>query len=341
MRLAGRARGRNAVSVKSVDEALAVVPPFAEMVPAEHRLTNEQLTTLQVNIGYRCNMACKHCHLGCGPTRDEMMSTEVMQACLDAYDLGGFSSVDITGGAPEMHPDFEWFLREWHVRGVKPICRTNLCILTEPEYAHFAQLYADIDATLFASLPFYSARNVDKIRGDGAFARSLRGLRLLNEVGFGDHDGQGDTHAIVLVFNPSSAAFPPPQASIENEYRKKLTGGQGLHFSSLVAITNNPSGRFAEALNRKGNLERYMERLHEAFNPATTEGMMCRSQISVDWQGNVYDCDFNQALGLRIDGDKTIFDFAREKQNVREISFANHCYGCTAGAGSSCGGETA
>ncbi len=326
---------------KTVEEAMAVVPPFIEMVPEEHRLTNDPLTTLQINIGYKCNLACKHCHLECSPAREEMMGREVMQACLDAYEKGGFSSVDITGGAPEMHPDYEWFLREWQKRGVKPMCRTNLCILTQPEYAHFVQLYADVDATIFASLPFYSARNVDKIRGDGVFEGSLAGLRLLNEVGYGDHDGNGDTHTIVLVFNPSSATFPPPQAAIENEYRTKLTEMHGVRFSGLVAITNNPSGRFATALNNKDNLDKYMVRLHGAFNPATTEGMMCRSQISVDWEGNVYDCDFNQALGLKIAGEKTIFDFAAEKQPVREIVFANHCYGCTAGAGSSCGGETA
>jgi len=190
-------------------------------------------------------------------------------------------------------------------------------------------------------LPFYSARNVDKVRGEGTFDASLEGLRMLNAVGYGDHDGNGDTHTITLVFNPSSATFPPPQAAIENEYRTKLTAMHGVHFSNLVAITNNPSGRFAAALNRKGNLEKYLVRLRDAFNPATTQGMMCRNQISVDWEGNVYDCDFNQALGLKIEGEKTIFDFAREKQPIRPIVFANHCYGCTAGAGSSCGGETA
>ncbi len=326
---------------KTVAEAMAVVEPFVGMVPEEHRVTNDPLTTLQVNIGYKCNLACRHCHLECGPAREEMMGREVMQACLDAYDTGGFSSVDITGGAPELHPDLEWFLRAWAERGVKPMCRTNLCILTQPGFERFPQLYADVDAQLFASLPFYSARNVDKIRGDGTFEASLEGLRMLNAVGYGDHDGAGDTHSITLVFNPSSATFPPPQAAIENEYRTKLTGAHGVHFSNLVAITNNPCGRFAEALNRKDNLGKYMVRLHGAFNPATTEGMMCRSQISVDWQGKVYDCDFNQALGLEIEGGATIFDFAREKQPVRSIVFDNHCYACTAGAGSSCGGETA
>ncbi|MBQ9068939.1 MAG: arsenosugar biosynthesis radical SAM protein ArsS [Eggerthellaceae bacterium] len=325
----------------SLQGALDCVPPFESLVPLEHRTTNAPLTTLQINVGYRCNLACRHCHLECGPNREEAMSKEVMQACLDAYDKGGFSSVDITGGAPEMHPELEWFLREWKKRGVSPIVRTNLCILTEPNYQHFVQLYDEVGAQLFASLPFYEAGNVDKIRGAGTFEASLEGLRALNDVGYGDHDGQGDTHTITLVFNPATATFPPSQAALEGEYRRKLTDAHGVHFSNLVAITNNPSGRFAEALHRKDNLAGYMKRLHDAFNPATTEGMMCRSQISVDWKGKVYDCDFNQALGLEIEGGASIFDFARERQPARKVVFANHCYGCTAGAGSSCGGETA
>ena len=321
---------------KTVEEVMSEFTPFIEVVPKCDRVTNASITTMQVNVGYKCNLACRHCHLECGPKRTEMMSREVMQACLDAYELGGFSAVDITGGAPEMHPDLEWFLREWQARGVKPIVRTNLCILADPEYARFAQLYADVDATLFASLPYYSARNVDKIRGEGTFASSIEGLKLLNEVGYGDGG-----RPITLVYNPPTATLPPDQASMEREYKRRLTADFGVSFTNLVAITNNPSGRFATALARKGNLESYMNRLIGAFNPATTASMMCRSQVSVDWQGNLYDCDFNQALGLRVEGDTTIFDLAKEAPSERHIVFGNHCYGCTAGAGSSCGGETA
>lgn len=259
-----------------------------------------------------------------------------MQACLEAFERGGFSVVDITGGAPEMNPELEWFLREWQARGIKPIVRTNLCILTVPDYAHFVQLYADVDATLFASLPYYSMRNVDKIRGDGTFTRSIEGLRLLNEVGYGDGG-----RPITLVYNPPTATLPPDQASMEREYRRRLTADFDVSFTNLVAITNNPSGRFAKALNNKGNLESYMNRLIAAFNPATTASMMCRSQVSVDWEGKLYDCDFNQALGLRVEGGTTIFDLAKTAPGSRPIVFSNHCYGCTAGAGSSCGGETA
>ena len=320
---------------RTVEEVMESFEAFIERIPECDQITNDPLTTLQINVGYRCNLACRHCHLQCGPNRTEQMSREVMEACLAAYEVGNFSSVDITGGAPEMHPNLEWFLEQWKQRGLKPIVRTNLAILTEPEYAHFAQLYADVDATLFASLSYFSARNVDKVRGNGTFERCIEGLRALNAVGYGSE------RPITLVYNPPSATLPPDQASMELEYRRHLTSEYGVAFTNLVAITNNPSGRFANALNNKGNLESYMKRLIGAFNPATTTSMMCRNQISVDWQGKVYDCDFNQALGLEIASGKTIFDFAVEKQSPRKIAFANHCYGCTAGAGSSCGGETA
>ena len=320
---------------KTIKEVMAEVPAFSGMVPEEHRVTNEQLTTLQINVGYQCNLACKHCHLSCSPARTEMMSRETMEACLAAYETNGFSAVDITGGAPEMHPDLEWFLREWHARGVSPIVRTNLCILCDPAYAHFIQLYDELDVQLFASLPYYTARNVDKVRGDGVFMASIDALRQLNAVGFGDRDGNGDTHPITLVYNPAGATMPPDQSSMEAEFRRKLAADFDVRFTSLVTFTNNPSGRFAEALNRKNNLGKYLQKLFDTFNPATTEAMMCRDEINVDWAGEVYDCDFNQAIGLKIAGGKTIFDFARERQPVRRIMFANHCYACTAGAGSS------
>ena len=321
---------------EAVEQTMCSFKPFEEIVPAEDQLTHETLTTMQINVGYKCNLACRHCHLACGPKRTEAMGRDVMQACLDAYDVGGFKSVDITGGAPEMNPDLEWFLREWQARGVRPIVRTNLCILTDPEYTHFAQLYADVDAILFASLPYYSAHNVDKVRGDGTFESSIAGLRLLNEVGYG-----AGGRTITLVYNPATASLPPDQASMEIEYKRRLTADFGVSFTNLVAITNNPSGRFAEALERKGNLESYMNRLIGAFNPATTATMMCRDQVSVDWQGKLYDCDFNQALGIELGTGQTIFDLAKAAPGQRTVVFGNHCYGCTAGAGSSCGGETA
>jgi len=321
---------------RSVEEVMTSFDEFEKTVPEEYCYTNDRIHTLQVNVGYRCNIACRHCHLQCGPTRTELMSREVLEACLDAYEVGGFTSLDITGGAPEMHPDYEWFLGEVHARGIRPMCRTNLCILTEPEYAHFAQLYADYDVDLVASMPYYSARTVDKVRGNGTFDANIKAMRILNELGFGTGE-----HTLTLVYNPAGAVLPPAQGSAEAEYKVKLAEGFGVHFDRLIAIANNPSGRFATALNAKGNLEKYMNKLIGAFNEATCPGMMCRDQISVDWQGRVYDCDFNQALGLEIEGGKTIFDFAKTAPERRHIVFANHCYGCTAGAGSSCGGATA
>lgn len=321
---------------QTVEEVMSSFPAFEERVPEEFRLTNPQLHTLQVNVGYRCNLACKHCHLACGPNRTEAMDRTTMQACLDAYRAGGFTSLDITGGAPEMNPDYEWFLEQVKAAGIKPICRTNLCILTDPAYAKFAQLYADLDATVAASLPYYAANNCDKIRGAGTFDASIEGIRLLNELGYGT-----GKHTLMLVYNPSGAVLPPAQASMEVEYKEKLRAGFGVEFDTLIAIANNPSGRFAAALNRKGNLGRYLSRLIGAFNEATCEGMMCRDQISVDYDGRIYDCDFNQALGLRTQGEPTIFDLTEHPLEQRHIVFGNHCYGCTAGAGSSCGGATA
>lgn len=320
----------------SVEELMGGYPPFEERVPKECRYTKERLTTLQVNVGYRCNLACRHCHLQCGPKRSEAMSREVMQACIEAYRVGGFSSMDITGGAPEMHPDYEWFLAQVADAGIRPMCRTNLCILTDPDYAHFAELYAEYDVTLVASLPAYVARKCDKVRGEGTFDADIEAMRMLNDLGFGTGE-----HTLMLVYNPAGAVLPPSQASLEAEYKARLSADYGLSFDSLIAIANNPSGRFAAALDEKGNLGRYMDRLIGAFNEATCAGMMCRDQISVDYAGRVYDCDFNQALGLEIEGGKSIFDFAQAAPEVRHIVFANHCYGCTAGSGSSCGGATA
>lgn len=320
----------------SVEEVMGSFPAFEERVPEEYRYTNVPLGTLQVNVGYKCNLACKHCHLKCGPTRTEAMDRETMQACIDAYKLGGFSSMDITGGAPEMNPDYEWFLEQVHAAGIKPMCRTNLCILLDENYAHFAELYARYDVTLVASLPAYVARKCDKVRGEGTFDADIEALKLLNSLGIGTGE-----HTLMLVYNPGGAVMPPSQASLEAEYKAALAKDYDVHFDTLIAIANNPSGRFAERLNERGKLGTYVNKLIGAFNEATCAGMMCRDQISVDYAGKVYDCDFNQALGLEIEGGATIFDFAKAAPEKRHIVFGNHCYGCTAGSGSSCGGATA
>lgn len=324
------------MATQTVEEVMNSFPAFKERVPEEFRYTNESLNTLQVNVGYKCNLACKHCHLKCGPNREEMMSHDVMQACLDAYEKGGFTSMDVTGGAIELHPEIEWFLREAKQRGVALMCRTNLCILLDQKYAHMADLYSELDVTLVASLPHYIESSVDKVRGNGVFEKSIEALKLLNEKGFGT-----GKHTLMLVYNPAGAVMPPSQASLEAEYKAALHRDHGVSFDTLIAIANNPSGRFAERLNAKGNLEKYMNKLIGAFNEATCAGMMCRDQISVDYNGAVYDCDFNQALGIKSEGEPTIFDFAAAAPKKRHVVFGNQCYGCTAGSGSSCGGATA
>lgn len=321
---------------QTVAEVMDAYPPFEDAVPEDDRHTHDHPHTLQVNVGYRCNLACRHCHLQCGPNRTEAMSWETMEDCIRAYQTGGFTSMDVTGGAPEMHPEYERFLRAAHEAGAQLMCRTNLCILLKPEYAHFMDVYAELDVTLVASLPFYAPSNCDKVRGSGIFDASIEAMRQLNERGIGSGE-----HTLMLVYNPAGAVLPPNQASLEREYKEKLSANYGVTFDSLIAIANNPSGRFAEALNKKGNLGKYMDRLIGAFNVATCDNMMCRDQISVDWQGIVYDCDFNQALGLPLFEEATIAHYAENPPKRRHIRFGQHCYGCTAGAGSSCGGATA
>lgn len=324
------------MTAQVVEEVMNEYEPFVDMVPPDFRLTNEAIHTMQINVGYKCNLACRHCHLECGPNREEKMSRETMQACLDAWDAGEFTSMDITGGAPEMHPDYEWFLSEVHKRGIKPMCRTNLTILLDPEYEKFAQLYADYDVTLVASLPYYASSNCDKIRGNGVFEQSIEALKKLNDLGFGTGE-----HALMLVYNPAGPTLAPDQAEMEREYKRRLEDDYGVRFDNLIAICNNPSGRFANALAAKGKLGKYMDKLTGAFNEATCEGMMCRDQVSIDYEGKLYDCDFNQALGVGVEDGATIFDFTDKPLSKRSIVFGNHCYGCTAGAGSSCGGATA
>lgn len=311
-------------------ELLASFPPFVTKIEPEYRRSFEHLDTMQVNIGYKCNIACRHCHLQCSPSRTEEMDRETMAACLEAYQRGGFKLLDVTGGAPEMNPDLEWFLREAQKIGAKAMVRTNLCILMDPQYHHFIRVYDETGVDLFASLPFYEERNNDKIRGAGVFVKNIEALRELNAVGYGT-----GKHALTLVFNPAGPTLSPDQDTLEAEYRRRLRDDHGVEFTNLVAIANMPCGRFAEALHRKGRLAGYIDKLIDAFNPETVPGMMCLSQISVDWKGDLFDCDFHQAMRVPIARKETIFDWAREAPRQRPIAFRNWCYCCTAGAGSS------
>ena len=307
--------------------------PFYLKTDDETRRTLERLDVMQVNVGRLCNLACRHCHMEASPASTDIMTKETWRHCLDVCAARGFKTIDITGGAPEMNPHLEWALHEARSRGLDIIVRTNLVVMLEEPYAHFAEFFARLGVTLFASLPHYTKKTVDKQRGDAVFEGSITMLRKLNELGY----GRDADKVLNLVFNPAGAFLPPDQEALEREYKAKLDADFGIVFNNLFALTNNPCGRFGARLAATGNLERYMRRLVDAFNPATVPAMMCRTQLSVGWDGRTYDCDFNQAADLPCKDGRTIADYARDLASSlrREIAFGNHCYACTAGAGSS------
>ncbi|EMR00829.1 arsenosugar biosynthesis radical SAM (seleno)protein ArsS [Cesiribacter andamanensis] len=305
-----------------------------------------QLEIFQVNVGKMCNQVCKHCHVDAGPDRKEIMTRETMQLCLDALDRADAAgqsvhTVDLTGGAPEMNPHFRWFVQELHQRGKHVMVRCNLTIiLANPTYHDLPQFYKAHGVEVVSSLPHFSARRTDAQRGDGVFEKSIRALQMLNAVGYGI-DGSG--LQLQLVYNPSGAFLPGAQAGLEREFRQQLQRQFGIHFNSLYVITNLPISRFLDFLVQSGNYEAYMEKLVNSFNPAAAANVMCRNTISVGWDGQLYDCDFNQMLDLPVaeGAPRHIRDFDVTALQQRAIVLNQHCYGCTAGAGSSCGGQTA
>lgn len=319
--------------------AMARIMYFEDMVPEESLLrTNDKLKTIQVNVGKRCNLACSHCHVQAGPARTEVIERETLEAVLKAAERFGFETIDVTGGAPEMAPDFEWFITRASEMGFKIIVRTNLTILLERGYEHLIKKYAELGVNVVASLPNFSEAPADGQRGRGVFGKSIEVLRMLNEEGYGnDSDKELD-----LVFNPQRDTLPPDQSSLEKLYKRELERYR-VTFNRLFAVTNNPVGRYGEYLLSCGAYESYMNMLIDSFNPDACVNMMCRSQISVGYDGRIYDCDFNQVMDMPCrgpEGDLTIFDIAegRVSSLEREIRFDCHCYACTAGAGSSCGG---
>lgn len=321
-------------------DAMREFPPFIDRVDPEYRESLTELDVLQVNITRQCNIACKHCHLQCGPARTEHMSRENLQACLDVFQQRGFKSLDITGGAPEMNPDFEWFIREAANRGIPMIVRSNLCIHEEPGYEHFPEVFAELGVNVVASLPHYRGRNMEKQRGAGTFGPVIRGIQRLNALGYGKgEEGKNDAGQILqldLVFNPAGIAMPPDQAAMEQEYKRRLLADYGIVFDNLFAFTNAPGGRFAHSLLKANKLDVYMNKLIDAFNPDTVPAMMCRMEFSVAPDGHLYDCDFNQAVYMPCADGRTIKDLLDPEQPLRRpIVFGNHCYACTAGAGSS------
>ena len=303
------------------------------------------LRVLQVNLGKMCNQTCKHCHVDAGPRRKEIMTRETMHDCLEAIDRLGVSVVDLTGGAPEMNPDFRWFveqIRKHRTAQHKPVhimVRCNLTIIvSNPKYYSLPSFYAKHGIEVISSLPHFMATRTDAQRGKGVFSQSLDALRRLQAVGYGKANSGLLLH---LVYNPAGAFLPASQEELSQEFKLQLRERYDLDFNDLYVITNLPISRFYDYLEQSDNLGDYMDKLVNAFNPKTLDGLMCRDTLSVSWDGLIYDCDFNQMLDLEIEGVPHIRKATAANLSDRAIRTDNHCYGCTAGAGSSCGGEIA
>lgn len=298
-----------------------------------------ELDIFQINIGKMCNQVCKHCHVDAGPDRKEIMTRETMQLCLDAIDQTNCSTVDLTGGAPEMNPDFRWLVEQLSGKGKKIIVRCNLTIiLANKKYHDLPEFFKKHNVEVVSSLPYFNSVKTDAQRGDGVFNKSVEALKMLNNVGYGK---EGTGLILNLVYNPAGAFLPPDQYELEGEYKKKLGDRFGIEFSQLFTITNIPMSRYLQYLVASGNYEGYMEKLVNAYNPMAAANVMCRNTLSIGWDGYIYDCDFNQMLDLKVAAKgQHLRDFNFEALQDRSIIVNQHCYGCTAGAGSSCGGTT-
>jgi len=300
-------------------------------------VTRSGFTTLQANLGYLCNQVCHHCHVNAGPKRKELMSLATMEQLLAVMDRYPIHTLDLTGGAPEMNPHFRHLVQQARARNVKVIDRCNLTILSEPGYEGLAEFLAEQRCEVVASLPCYLEDNVDAQRGNGVFERSIAGLQQLNALGYGQADSG---LSLNLVYNPQGAVLAPGQAGLQAAYKEQLSERFGVVFNQLFTITNMPIKRFANMLHKTGKYQGYMDTLRQAYNPAALGNVMCRELISVDWQGKLYDCDFNQQLELPIAASSGMHltDLLTEAPLPESIYVADHCYGCTAGQGSSCGG---
>ncbi|SDU10386.1 arsenosugar biosynthesis radical SAM (seleno)protein ArsS [Halopseudomonas salegens] len=302
-------------------------------------LQRRELETLQVNLTYLCNQRCLHCHVNAGPTRTESMSDEVIQLLYAVIDSHAVQALDLTGGAPEMHPRFRDIVAHAREEGLEVIDRCNLTILSEPGYADLAEFLAEQGVQVSASLPCYSRDNVDQQRGDGVFERSIQGLRQLNALGYGQPDSGLELN---LVYNPQGPSLPPPQQALQADYQQHLWEDFGIVFNQLHTITNQPIARFGSTLVSKGQFNTYMTLLKDNFSSDNLPGLMCRNTVSVDWQGYLYDCDFNQMLDLpmpTLARDRShLRDLLAARLQGRPIATRDHCFACTAGQGSSCGG---
>ena len=319
------------------------------LIPFQQKLEESNLFPLkplaisvfQINVGKMCNQVCKHCHVDAGPDRKEIMTTETMQQCLDVLAANpSLQIVDLTGGAPEMNPNFRWFVTEIKKLNRHIIVRCNLTIIrANKKYYDLPVFYKKHNIEVVSSLPFYSKDRTDKQRGDGVFKDSIKALQMLNEVGYGI---EGSDLKLNLVYNPAGAFLPPSQSALEKEFKEALKKDFGISFHALYAITNLPISRFLDYLLQSGNYEKYMEKLLAAYNPMAAANVMCRTTISIGWDGYLYDCDFNQMLEMKVDcSSKHISGYNTPALQNRDIIVNQHCYGCTAGAGSSCGGAVA
>jgi radical SAM/Cys-rich protein len=315
-------------------------PPFALRLTQAgiFPLRASGITVFQINVGKLCNQTCRHCHVDAGPDRPETMSLETAEQCIDALAKTDIPTVDITGGAPELNLHFRWLVEQSRELGRHVMDRCNLSVLLLPSQADLAEFLAHYQVEIIASLPSYRASQTDAQRGDGIFEKSMEALRLLNRLGYGRSNSG---LALNLVYNPVGAFLPPKQESIEAQFKKELLTKYGVEFNRLYTITNMPISRFLEFLIESGNYDQYMTRLANAFTPAAAAGVMCRYTLSVGWDGRLYDCDFNQMLELPVDhgAPSHIRDFDPAQLHHRQIVTRNHCFGCTAGSGSSCGGS--
>ena len=340
-----RKRGDGLASGIVQQSILACVPldkSFEEMLDASglYPLRPSTIDILQINVGKKCNQTCRHCHVDAGPDRGEMMSDDVVDRCLEIIESTDIPTVDITGGAPELHKRWREIVIRSRLAGKHVIDRCNLTITRLPNYRYLPEFLAEHQVEVVASLPHYRPKQTDSQRGEGVFEESIAALRSLNELGY----GRGGTDLVLnLVTNPVGTFLPGNQASLENEWKRQLQRLYGIEFNSLYTITNLPISRFLEFLETAGRTHEYLERLASAFNPAAAAWVMFRNTISVGWDGTLYDCDFNQMLEMPVSNlvSRTIFDFDLGELETREIVLGPHCFGCTAGGGSSCGGATA
>ena len=320
------------MSIMTFEEKILTIKP--------ERLQAQEIKILQVNLGYQCNLACKHCHVAAGPARSEVMDKETAGLVLRVLAENPIETLDLTGGAPEMNPHFRWLVDEARKIKKQVLVRTNLTAFFEQGMEELPEFLRERGVELIVSLPCYLEENVDQMRGSGTYKKVIAALKHLNELGYGKSNAG---LSLSLVYNPAGPFLTPDQASLEADYRRELHDRFNISFTRLYTITNMPLGRFRDFLQETGNLEKYMQKLSSAFNPRALDGIMCRSIVNVGWDGTLYDCDFNQVLNRPVSSEHSrhIRDFDYEALAKRTIIIDDHCYGCTAGQGSSCAGAVA